>query len=165
VALKSASQMCSNQMRLFPVMCRLRQAMRTTRKKRRTGLVRMRGTGKEMGVRTEHAFDERGCGYGLRFGTGLFDVLGIFWGELERLAIKKRTELTGSGRGRTVLVVVSDRKATCDEPDHHEANYGGERNFKPFLLVGRREDHTGPDELGEHPSFRTMLVLDGCKEP
>jgi hypothetical protein len=48
------------------------------------------------------------------------------------LLIKKRTELTGSGRGRTVVVVVSDRKAGCDEPDYHEADCV-ESNLKTFF--------------------------------
>ena len=43
--------------------------------------------------------------------------------------IEKRTELTGSGRGRTVVVVVSDREACCDEPDYQEAELRGELNL------------------------------------
>ena len=63
---------------------------------------------------------------------------GVFLGELKRLMIEKRTELTGSGRGRTVVVVVSDREACCDEPDYQEADCGGVRSFG----MGRREERT-----------------------
>jgi len=40
--------------------------------------------------------------------------------------IEKRIELTGSGRGRTVVVVVCDREEGCDEPDYQEPDLRGE---------------------------------------
>jgi len=53
--------------------------------------------------------------------------------------IKKRTELTGSGRGRTVVVVVSDREVACDEGDYQEADcMYGEDDWVIFQV---------PDEL------------------
>jgi len=54
----------------------------------------------------------------------LTDVLGVFFGEkLERLVSGKRSKLTG--RGRAIVVVVSDGEARCDEPDYQEADYEG----------------------------------------
>ena len=73
---------------------------------------------------------------------------------------KEGSELTGSGRGRTVVVVVSDGEAGCNEPDYQEADYGE----LDLLLWKEEKERTGPDELDENPSFRTMLVLDGRKE-
>ena len=51
------------------------------------------------------------------------------------MVIKKRTEPTGSGRGRTVVIVVSDREVGCDEGDYQEADcMYGEDDWATFQV-------------------------------
>ncbi len=73
---------------------------------------------------------------------------------VKRSLIKRRKELTCSGRGRTVVVVVSDRKTGCDEPDYQEANFG-ERNLSLFLGGEERNVH-------DRMSWVRILVSEQC---